>query len=257
MTEGNAELGGILARLEAVEKENRNLKRAGLVAALLVGLLLIMGQARPPRTVEAEKFVLKDEGGNSRAELAMVSGSPALTLTDGQGLPLVALVGLDQPFLTLSRGGRKEQVTLSLNKEFYGLVLYDEKKQRAGFAVWKGIPSFSLYDEKGTERARIDVQQIGPRFRMVDAESKAGFNMRVAPLGAGPDFSMYDSKGNLRVDVVAPPGGPSMKLADENGFSTIIGSTDLLTLRTGRKESTSAASLVLFGKDGKVVWSAP
>jgi hypothetical protein len=68
---------------------------------------------------------------------------------------------------------------------------------------------------------------------------------------------MYDSTGKLRVALVAPLGGPSMKLEDEGGFSAVIGSTDLLTPRTGRKESTSAASLVLFGKDKKAIWSAP
>jgi hypothetical protein len=81
--------------------------------------------------------------------------------------------------------------------------------------------------------------------------------MWVAPLGAGLDFSMYDASGGLRVDLVGPEGGPSLKLEEENGFSAILGSTDLVTPTTGRKEMTSAASLTLFGKGKKVIWSAP
>ncbi len=36
-----------------------------------------------------------------------------------------------------------------------------------------------------------------------------------------------------------------------------IGSTELETPRTGETHKTSAASVVLFGKDGKALWTAP
>ena len=48
-----------------------------------------------------------------------------------------------------------------------------------------------------------------------------------------------------------------LRLQDKEGFGTHIGRTDLATPRTGETHKTSAASLVLFGKDGKVLWSAP
>ncbi len=250
-------LAGIVSRLERVERENRRLKQISAVVSLLATVVLIMGQARPDRTIEAQKFVLTDSHGNKRADLAMVFDRPTLTLRDANGLPLVAMAGGDYSFLTLNRARSKEQVTISANKDFYGLLLYDERIQRAGVAVWKGIPGLTLYDEKGTERAGLDLKQSGPMLRLVDANSKAGFNMWVAPLGAGPDFSMYDASGELRVNLVAPDSGPSLKLADHNGYSAIFGSTDLITPSTGRKEMTSAASLALFGKDNKVLWSAP
>ncbi len=211
MDKHSPNLGDILGRLEKVEKENRRLKRIVAVGSLLAAVLLIMGQARPRRTIEAEKFVLKDANGSSRAQLGMDSNGPTLSLQDANGVPLVALSGGDYSFLTLFRTGSKEQVTMSANKEFYGMVLYDEKSHRAGLAVWKGIPGLTLYDEKGTERAGL----------------------------------------------VAPDGGPSLKLEDQNGYSAIFGSTDLITPSTGRKEMTSVASLTLFGRDKKVLWSAP
>jgi hypothetical protein len=257
MAEEKPELGEILARLERVERQYRRLKKIATVFSLLVTVTLVMGQARSDRTVEAERFVLKDSQGQKRADLVMLLDKPTLTLRDAKGLPLVALAGGDYSFLTLNRTGSKEQVTVSANKEFYGLILYDEKVQRAGLAVWNGIPGLTLYDEKGTERAGLDLKQSGPTLRLVDGESKAGFNMWVAPLGAGPDFSMYDATGQLRVDLVAPEGLPSLKLEDRNGYSAIFGSANLTTPSTGREERTSAASLTLFGKDKKVLWSAP
>ena len=51
--------------------------------------------------------------------------------------------------------------------------------------------------------------------------------------------------------------GPQVFLYDREGFQTTIGTTDLVTPRTGETHKTSAASLVLFDKDKKVLWKAP
>lgn len=253
------ELQAITERVQKLERENRWLKRAGLSVLMLAAAALLMGQARPSRTVEANEFVLKDAVGKVRARLSMEeTDRPTLTFYGKNALipASASLAGGDEPFLVLHRAGSNGQVQLSANAHFLGLGLY-EKAIRVGLAVQKGVPALDLFDENGKSRAAITAPPTGPTFNLTDSDSKAGFNLWVTALGAGPDFSMYDSGGKLRVDLVAPPGGPSMKLEDENGFSTIIGSTDLLAPRTGRKESTSAASLVLFGKDGKVLWSAP
>ena len=50
---------------------------------------------------------------------------------------------------------------------------------------------------------------------------------------------------------------PRIILHGTDGFSASLGSDDLITTRTGEKHKRSAASLVLFSKDGKVIWSAP
>ena len=49
----------------------------------------------------------------------------------------------------------------------------------------------------------------------------------------------------------------TFELYDKAGFKTMVGTTDLLTPQTGESHRTSAASLVMFGKDDKVLWSAP
>jgi hypothetical protein len=51
--------------------------------------------------------------------------------------------------------------------------------------------------------------------------------------------------------------GPSVSLFDSQGFSSVIGAVNLVGERTGEKHATSAASVHLFGKDRKVLWSAP
>jgi hypothetical protein len=250
-------LQSLAGRVKRLEKQNRWLRRAGLAVLFLAAAVGVMGQARPSRVVEANEFVLKDSAGRVRARLSMEgTNRPTLSFYDENSHIPASLAGGDEPFLVLNRAGSNEQVSLGANKTLYGLALYD-KTIRVGLSVQKGVPGLDLFDESGKRRAAITAPPTGPTFNLTDSDGKAGFTLWVAPFGAGPDLSMYDSAGKLRVDLVAPPGGPSLKLSDQDGFSTILGSTDLLIPRTGRKESTSAASLVLFGKDGKVLWSAP
>jgi len=57
------------------------------------------------------------------------------------------------------------------------------------------------------------------------------------------------------VDVSAE--GPSIEVEDQRGFKSTIGNVRLTVERSGQERSTSDLSIVLFAKDGKVIWSAP
>jgi hypothetical protein len=69
-------------------------------------------------------------------------------------------------------------------------------------------------------------------------------------------LSHMGGPGGITLDV-DDPDGPSVVVTDNEGFNATLGKSELMTTKTGRSEKTSAASLVLFGKDGKVLWSAP
>ena len=50
-------------RLDRVEREDRRLKQAGVVALVVIAAVMLVAMATPPvltKVVEAEKFVLKD-----------------------------------------------------------------------------------------------------------------------------------------------------------------------------------------------------
>jgi hypothetical protein len=51
--------------------------------------------------------------------------------------------------------------------------------------------------------------------------------------------------------------GHSLTLEDGGGFSTVVGATQFDTTAKRGAHQTSAASVVLFGKDKKVIWQAP
>ncbi len=79
MTNEPSEVAALTKRLTKLEKENRVLKQFGLVTVVLAAVFVVMGQARPQRTVEAERFVLKDDAGRTRAEIVMdASHTPSL-----------------------------------------------------------------------------------------------------------------------------------------------------------------------------------
>jgi len=235
------ELSNILARLGSVERENRRLKRMVLGVLVLVGAVLLMGQARPTyRIAEAERFALKDATGRTRARLEMDGEDrPTLALLDASGFPLVSLAAGETPTLVLCRATCENQVVLgTLSDDLYGLALYGKKKGsadgvRAGLGVFKGEPGLTLYNETGTEQAGLNLGSLGPTLTLRDPN---GFPN--ATLTVGIDK-------------------PNFWLFDKQGFSTIIGSTDLETPRTGETHKTSAASIVLSGKDGKTLWTAP
>jgi hypothetical protein len=51
--------------------------------------------------------------------------------------------------------------------------------------------------------------------------------------------------------------GSTLTLLDKQGFAAVLGNTGLEITQTGETRKTSAASLVMHGKDGKVLWRAP
>jgi hypothetical protein len=50
---------------------------------------------------------------------------------------------------------------------------------------------------------------------------------------------------------------PNIEVTDAEGFQTQIGSVNLVAPRTGTTSKTSAASVTLLAKDGKILWSTP
>ncbi len=191
MTEQKAEFGAIVSRLERVETENRRMKQAGLALIVLITVLLLVAQARPSRTIEAQQFVLKDANGRVRAEL-----------------------GIDPKM-----GGQ-----------------------------------LSIYNEVGSQLAALngiwlrldDPQHRNVTLGSIGVEARKSRPMRIM---YGVSISTPDGASTLSPDF--------LRLSDSDGFATIIGRTDLETVSTGETRYTSAASLLLFDKNSKVLWSAP
>src|SRR5260370_26114562 len=113
-------------RVTKLEAQNRRLRQSGIASLVLLSALVVMGQAQTNRVIEANAFQLKDATGKVRARLSMEGPDrPTLSFLDATSLPLVSLVGGNEPFLNLNRPGTAQQITLGANRVFYGLVLYE------------------------------------------------------------------------------------------------------------------------------------
>ena len=84
---------------------------------------------------------------------------------------------------------------------------------------------------------------------------KSGMNLGVN--SGDPAFSMIDAEGSGRAGVAFANDGPSLTLEDAKGFSTVVGTTQLETPANGEAHHTSAASVIFFDKNKKVIWQAP
>ena len=85
----------LMCRVERLERENLLFKRLGVTALVLLGAALAIGQAGPPRTVEAESFLLKDVDGNVKAKLDSKDGTTKLIFQDQAGHVRVALTSTE------------------------------------------------------------------------------------------------------------------------------------------------------------------
>ena len=220
----------LVERLERLERAHRRLKGFALAALVLAAALATIYATQPvPQKITAHEFDLMDDSGRVRAELHIDFGNrPTLTFRDANGFPLVTLAAGDQPSLCLMRAGNEEQILLTISKDYYGLGLYG-KTARAGLAVTKGSPALSIFDETGKERAVLDLTAGGPSLDLSDAR--------------GYPLTSINTKGVM--------------LYDGQGYRMDLGETELATPTTGATERTSAASIVMFGKDKKLIWRAP
>ena len=154
-------------------------------------------------------------------------------------LVFVLLVGLISGFL----GG-----VLSIRFLLPPNVLAQDEPQKVITAE-----RFVLKDDQGRMRAELVMTFAdSPVLRFYDAEGETQTIVGEGVIAVYRDGIL--GEGSIFIDGGDTPG---ITIADEEGFEAILGITSTVNTRTGRTNQTSAASLILFGKDRKVIWSAP
>ncbi len=144
-------------RVEKLEGQNRRLKQIGAVVLVIAAAVLLMGQASPNRTVEANEFILTDSGGRERAKLHMASYGPELVLKTGKAQARLAVGGTSGGF-----GGVKPY-----------LVLHDETGEaRVSLDVGRSGPDLTFRDGSGQTRANLHLLEEGPVAVLYDKDKK-------------------------------------------------------------------------------------
>jgi hypothetical protein len=129
---------------QTLERQNRGLKGIVIMAVIALCAIFLLEQPRPSQakaadreTVEAGKFVLRDEDGNKRATLAFdgFASAPALTLYATDGSKRVTIdAGKTEPTLTLWKSD-KALTYLATGQ----IVLTDERTNAHMNLTWKQI----------------------------------------------------------------------------------------------------------------------
>jgi hypothetical protein len=109
-------------------------------------------------------------------------------------------------------------------------------------------------ESKNGSQGILSVEKTGPYLILHQAPTR---DASLSVAGHGPYLQLSGDTNKERISLGVIADAPSLALTDGEGYRTKIGSIDLTTTRTGESHKTSAASLVMFGKDGKIIWRAP
>ena len=214
-----------------------------------------LGMFTPFPTVGAKHdwgLRLMDERGEVRAELTLSETtqgfSSALNFYKENGKEgLIVKTGLDgKSYMALTGKGDKARIALAFLSNLKGRepsggkLIFGEDQPYLTFIKGKhtlGEMSSRMWEIENTLMAREASK---------DAETKK----LLEELEELTDFS--------RVTLfINEQGSPTLKLTDGNGASAVLGHTTLETKRTGVTTKRPSSSLVLFNKEGKVIWKAP
>lgn len=170
------------------------------------------GLAVVPKEVRAERFVLVDEAGRERAELAMVDEQPMLRLLDEAGVARAQFGFGDVG----AEGVHFFEPELSL--------LDADGQKRAVVNLVAGHPQLMLLDEMGN--ILVNLAAMAPldvSLSMYDSQSQRRMFFGYSGInGDDPEISMADSVGNMRAALSLIDGGPGLFLFDETGKERVM-----------------------------------
>jgi hypothetical protein len=148
---------------------------------------------------------------------------------------------------------------LPKNIEAESFILRDTAgKSRAELSMGGTGPSFKLLDQNGSALITLSLNDStpgGPFVLLSDPQHHSGLTMSVIENG-GSQLLLTGDRPDTLAHIGVAPDGTTLELSDRDGFSTSIGD-GMQTAKNGQLKKTTAASITLFNKDRKVLWSTP
>jgi len=131
-------------------------------------------------------------------------------------------------------------------------------KIRAELSMSGTGPTFKLRDESGTPLITLSLNDSSPQGPMMlfsDPQHHAGVSVSVLE-GMGSQLSLVGARPDIQARMAVAPEGTSFEMSDANGFTTSIGN-GIQASKGKQPKKTTAASVTLYGKDRRVLWSTP
>jgi hypothetical protein len=242
-----------------------------LVTALAVAYAAGVAKSAVPvqELVRAQRFEVVDSLGRTRAVLGAVrtdDGNEEVSLSIvGRGGSVVAeletkrLFVCDYGELTVYGNSPRQRESATLGGYGPALTLDDDVNGEcnlspAGLGFYVGpTPSMPVGSDK------LGAEELAKSWAAFSAalDARSRISLSVSRNGL-PQLTLSDGEGRGRAVLSIRDGRPWLSLSDEDGTCrAVLGSVGLETVKTGETRKTAESSLVLFDKEGKVLWQAP
>ena len=122
-----------------------------------------------------------------------------------------------------------------------------------------GLTSKFIFDGKSaiaedSQETSLQAQDI----RLVNKDGKVMAALAISPDTGEPFLFINGKDGKYRLMLNIDHGSPQVILRDNNAQSRlIIGSSEITSRNKGTVEKRPESSMVMFDKDGKLIWLAP
>jgi hypothetical protein len=139
------------------------------------------------------------------------------------------------------------------------IVVEDENgKSRIMLSAGNNSPMMSLADEDGNSRITLFWSKISTGLMIYGENYKNLASLSAIKVGAGlaAGLVVCDENGNPRIRLNAFKDGPKLTILDENGKDRFAAGNAQTETPDGKTITYPESSLILFGPDGKVIWSA-
>jgi hypothetical protein len=226
----------LVARLEKLERQNRMFKRTVSMIMLALGALIVMGQApNRPRTLEAERLVIRYPNGKA----AIVLDTDRPSTEDHAQIYLFTPGGSPGAWIDVTSQGGKVHVN------------YPDGQMEAELTSG---PSYSsdLRTPVGDWAGLVISKEVKSPF------SKQSLFYLSSNSSGETKQSLSAGNGGPLLQLMNGTDGPAVQLLDNpKTLRALLGRTSLEIDRSGNVQTLPLSSLVLFDRDGKLLWRAP
>jgi hypothetical protein len=202
-----------LAHLEQecgrLKQQARLWKRAGgvVLAAVIVVTIVGAGRDAVPKTIEAERFVLRGKHAEELVRLEEIPDEgPSLTFFDHRGKQRINMMIASDGKASVGFFDRHENPRIGFGLQANGLAglsfIGQDGKERGGMSInADGSVALGLFDNEGRPRVRLSSNADGtPHLTLLSESGKKRLGLDVAPAGEAI-LSVLDSQGVVRLSI--------------------------------------------------------
>jgi len=160
-------------------------------------------------------------------------------------------------FVLVDQNGN-HSAELSMRGGVPGLTIFGTGKGNIWLAAGEAGPFLSLEGVEGglaKGLATLGVTKTGPSLSIGGWFSKGSVSLAVNK--AGPSLSLLLEGTDGGLGEMSSLDANGLLVEDSQGFRSVLGVTKTVRTTTGEQRKSYAAALTMFGKDNKVIWSAP